>query len=203
MGRPRTRILSPAIIAAAALEMVAEQRDFTIPGVAARLGVHPSSLYHHLPGGRRAIVDRMREELYSGIELAPLLDASVPALDRLAAWMRAYRAATARVPAVIPVLVGAPVDDLRTLEVYEALFEILRDAAVPADRRVDCSAMIDAVVLGSAIDAASPAPLWQPGAADVPVLREAATHDDAGRSDRGFELALEAVIAAIERLAAA
>lgn len=203
MARPKQRILSPRIIAVAALEMVAEHRDFTIPGVAAALRVHPSSLYHHLPGGRRAIVDRMREELYAEIDLEPLRDPATPPLERLAAWMRAYRAATARVPAVVPVLVGAPVDDLRTLDVYDTLFAILRDAGVPAELRVDCSAAVDAVALGSAIDAASPAPLWRPGEAEVPELRAVGEHDDAGRAARGFEVAIAMVVAGVERIASA
>ncbi|WP_347754775.1 TetR/AcrR family transcriptional regulator C-terminal domain-containing protein [Agrococcus sp. ProA11] len=203
MARPKHSILSPQLIAAAALRLVAKHGDFTIPGVAAELGVHPSSLYHHLPGGRAAIVHRMREELYADIDLAPALDTALPPLDRLRLWMRAYRAATARVPAVVPVLVGAPVEDARTLEIYEALFVILRDAGVPVAQRVACSAMIDAVVLGSAVDAASPVPLWRVEGHDLPELREvAAAGDDEGRAPAGFELGVEAAVAAVERMAA-
>ncbi|GEK79085.1 TetR/AcrR family transcriptional regulator [Agrococcus baldri] len=198
MARPKQRILSPQLIAKAALRLVAKHGEFTIPGVAAALGVHPSSLYHHLPGGRQAIVHRMREELYADIELGPALDVTAAPLDRLRLWMRAYRAATARVPAVVPVLVGAPVEDLRTLEIYEALFVILRDAGVPAQQRVACSAMIDAVALGSAMDAGSPVPLWRIDGHQLPELREvAASNDDEQRAASGFELAIEAVVAAV------
>lgn len=203
MARPKHSILSPKLIAGAALRLVAKHGDFTIPGVAAALGVHPSSLYHHLPGGRLAIVHRMREELYAGIDLGPALDDSVAPLDRLRLWMRAYRAATARVPAVVPVLVGAPVEDVRTLEIYEALFVILRDAGVPVEQRVACSAMVDALVLGSAVDAGSPAPLWRSDGFDLPELREvAAAGDDEDRAPAGFELGVEAVVAAVSELAA-
>lgn len=201
MARPKHSILSPALIARAALRLVAKHGDFTIPGVAAELGVHPSSLYHHLPGGRLAIVHRMREELYAGIDLSPALDSGRAPLERLRLWMRAYRNATARVPAVVPVLVGAPVEDARTLEIYEALFVILRDAGVPAQQRVACSAMVDAIVLGSAVDAASPAPLWRSEGHDLPELREVASPgDDTGRALAGFELGVEAAVAAIARL---
>ncbi len=204
MARPKQRILSPTLIAEAALRLVAKHGDFTIPGVAAALGVHPSSLYHHLPGGRLAIVHRMREELYAGIELGAALDAERPPLDRLRLWMRAYRAATARVPAVVPVLVGAPVEDARTLAIYEALFVILRDAGVPPEQRVACSAMIDAVVLGSAVDAASPVPLWLSDGHPLPELRSvAAPDDDRDRALAGFELAVEAVVAAVRALGTA
>lgn len=204
MARPKHSILSPQLIAGAALRLVAKHGDFTIPGVAAALHVHPSSLYHHLPGGRLAIVHRMREELYAQIDLEPVLDTSIAPLDRLRLWMRAYRAATARVPAVVPVLVGAPVEDLRTLEIYEALFVILRDAGVPVEHRVACSAMVDAVALGSAMDAGSPVPLWRIDGHELPELRAvAAAGDDDHRALAGFELGVEAVVAAVERAARA
>nr|WP_277604029.1 TetR/AcrR family transcriptional regulator C-terminal domain-containing protein [Agrococcus sp. ARC_14] len=144
----------------------------------------------------------MREQLYAGIELGPARDVAQPPLDRLRLWMRAYRAATARVPAIVPVLVGAPVQDARTLEIYEALFVILRDAGVPVEQRVACSSMIDAVALGSAMDAASPVPLWRSDGHELPELREvAAMGDDEHRAMAGFELAVEAVVAAVARLA--
>ncbi|MGC5076604.1 TetR/AcrR family transcriptional regulator [Agrococcus sp. DT81.2] len=203
MARPKHSILSPKLIAGAALRLVAKHGDFTIPGVAAALDVHPSSLYHHLPGGRLAIVHRMREELYADIDLGPSLDTTAAPLDRLRLWMRAYRAATARVPAVVPVLVGAPVEDLRTLEIYEALFVILRDAGVPVEQRVACSAMVDAVALGSAIDAGSPVPLWRIDGYELPELRAVGSlGDDEQRAPAGFELGVEAVVAAVARIAA-
>ena len=48
MARPSKNILSPSIIAEAALTMVERDHDFTIPGIAKELGVNPSSLYHHV-----------------------------------------------------------------------------------------------------------------------------------------------------------
>lgn len=184
------------------MRLVAKYGDFTIPGVAAALGVHPSSLYHHLPGGRLAIVHQMRQQLYAAIDVSSSLDASRPALDRLREWMHSYRAATAQVPTAVPVLVGAHVEDLPTLEIYEALFVILRDAGVPREQRVACSAMVDAVVLGSAVDAASPVPLWRIGDEDLPELRDvAAPNDDAHRNESGFQLAVDAVVAAVSRMA--
>lgn len=180
------------------MRLVAKNGDFTIPGVAAALGVHPSSLYHHLPGGRLAIVHQMRQRLYSALDLGSSMDSSRPALDRLRQWMRAYRSATAQVPEAVTVLVGAQVEDRPTLEIYEALFVILRDAGVPREQRVAASAMIDAVVLGSAVDAGSPVPLWRIGAEDLPELRDvAATDDDERRNESGFELAVDAVVVAV------
>lgn len=56
------------------------------------------------------------------------VDTDRPPLDRLRLWMHAYRAATARAPLAVAVIVGAPVENALTLELYEALVEILRGA---------------------------------------------------------------------------
>jgi AcrR family transcriptional regulator len=202
VARPKIQRLSPQIIGDAALQLVAKQGDFTIPGLAASLRVNPSSLYHHLPGGRKAIVHQMREQLYADIDLGAATDQTRLPLDRLRQWMRVYRAATATVPMAVPVLVGAKVEDAQTLDIYEALFVILKDAGVPAEQRVACSAMIDAIVLGSAVDAGSPVPLWHLGHRDLPELRTVApAADNEHRPDAGFELAVEAAVAAIARMA--
>ncbi|WP_258933521.1 hypothetical protein [Nesterenkonia pannonica] len=60
----------------------------------------------------------------------------------------------------------APVDDDATLQIYEDLFGILRDGGVPADRWPAAAAMLDAIVLGSALDESSPLPLWRPPGTD-------------------------------------
>lgn len=201
MARPSKNILSSTAIARAALTLVARNGDFTIPGVAALLNVNPSSLYHHLPGGRSAIVHRMREELYADIDVAALEDEDVPADERLRLWMRAVRAALARVPASVAVLVASPVQDARTLQIYEALFVILRDAGVPPERRMAFSAMVDLVVLGSALDAGSPAPLWRPDESTPELAAAAADGDDEHRATRGFDLAVETVVHAVSQAA--
>ncbi|MGZ0712635.1 TetR/AcrR family transcriptional regulator (plasmid) [Coraliomargarita sp. W4R53] len=199
MARPSQNILSTSAIVHAALALVEKNGDFTIPGIAKALKVNPSSLYHHVPGGRPAIVSLVREELYARIALAPLLDAEIPASDRLRSWMRQVRHALATAPSVVTMLVTAPVQDARTLEIYEALFLILRDTGVPSEQRVTFSAMIDAVVLGSALDARSPVPLWRPGGLDVPELRAiAGPDDDTTRAARGLDLAIEVIIGAVE-----
>ncbi|MDJ0333831.1 TetR/AcrR family transcriptional regulator [Salinibacterium sp. G-O1] len=199
MGRPSKNILSSKTIALAALALVDEKGNFTIPGVAAALGVNASSLYHHLPGGRIAIVHRIREELYAEVDLTPLVDPSTPALDRLREWMFEIRSALARVPAIAPILVAAPVEDLRTLEIYEALFVILKDAGVPAARRAAYSAMIDAVILGSAVDAGSPIPLWRSEGFDLPELHAIASADNLQRANDGFSLAVDVVVDAVSK----
>lgn len=198
MARPKKNILSPQIIAETALKLVDKGHDFTIPGIAAELGVNPSSLYHHVTGGRAEIIKLMRRALYEQIDLSGLTDPRLPWQNRLEQWVRSYRDASAQVPAALPLLVGAAVDDSLTLQIYEVLFTILDQAGVLQGRQLAVAAMLDAIVIGSAIDAASPDPLWS-AAEELPRLTALA---DAGamtrRTPEGLDLAISAVVAQIE-----
>lgn len=68
MGRPSTPILSTDRIATAALDLVNSTGGFTIPGLARRLKVSPSSLYNHV-AGREQIVELLRERAMSEVNL--------------------------------------------------------------------------------------------------------------------------------------
>lgn len=62
------------------------------------------------------------------------------------------------------------------------------------------STLVDLLVLGSAIDAASPEPPWEPSKHNHPALtRTLAAQTGAGRQDSAFALGLNAVIAELER----
>lgn len=193
MPRPAQNILSPRIIAETALGIVERERDFTIPGIAKRLGVNPSSLYHHVKGGKNEIIDLMRAVLYERIDLVAFADASRDWRDRFAGWVRAYRASMAVFPEALPLLVRKPVDDAVTLRLYNAAVELLCEAGIREEDQVDVLTVLDILVLGSALDSMVPAPLWAPEGADVPALARAAQHgDDGGRSLRGLEIAISA-----------
>lgn len=203
MARPSKNILSPIIIAEAALTLVERNHDFTIPGIARELEVNPSSLYHHVKGGREEIINLMREALYGRIDLTAATDRSASWQNRLRAWIRNYRNCMARLPAAMPLLVGARVDDFPTLRIYEVAFAILNEIGIEHSQQVDFVSMLDALVLGSALDRGAPVPVWQPGDHDVPYLRRAsAAGDDDHRTDRGLEIAITAVVSHIEALSA-
>ena len=200
MARPKKNILSPQIIAETALKLVEQKHDFTIPGIAAELGVNPSSLYHHVIGGRAEIIKLMRRALYEQIDLSALTDRGQPWQDRLEQWIRSYREASAQVPAALPLLIGAAVDDSLTLQIYEVLFTILDQAGVAEDRQLAVAAMLDAIVIGSAIDAASPDPLWSAGE-ELPRLAALADPGAMTRRTReGLDLAVSAAVAQIEAI---
>lgn len=201
MARPSKNILSPTIIAEAALALVERNHDFTIPGIARELEVNPSSLYHHVKGGREEIINLMREALYGRIDLAAATDGTASWQNRLREWIRSYRNAMARLPGAMPLLVGARVDDFPTLRIYEVAFAILNEIGIEHSKQVDFVSMLDALVLGSALDRGAPVPVWQPGNHDVPLLKRAsAVGDDDQRTDRGLEIAITAVVSHLEAL---
>lgn len=200
MARPKKNILSAQIIAETALKLVDKRHDFTIPGIAAELGVNPSSLYHHVVGGRAEIIKLMRRALYEQIDLTELTDPGLTWQGRIEQWVRSYRDASAQVPAALPLLVGAAVDDSLTLQIYEVLFTILDQAGVKQDRQLAVAAMLDAIVIGSAIDSASPDPLWS---AEEKLPRLAALADPEAMTRRtldGLDLAISAAVAQIEAM---
>jgi AcrR family transcriptional regulator len=201
MVRPRTQLLSRDIILDAALELIRKEHDFTILGIGRHLGVNPSSLYHHLKGGRDEIINGLRERLYDKIDLASLRTGPSPWQTRIQHWVRSYRDAVAHYPAAIPILIGRLVDDAPTLAVYETLAAILAEAGVPESKQVGIIAMLDAVVFGSAIDAGSPEPLWSTTSDRQPHLHRAVAQS--GTSNRvalGLDMGIGASVAYIERL---
>ena len=70
MGRPPTPLLSTDRITAAAMDLVAATGGFTMPELARKLQVSPSSLYNHVTG-RDQIVELLRERAMSEVQLPP------------------------------------------------------------------------------------------------------------------------------------
>ena len=201
MARPSTRILTPSKIFRAALERFDEKQEFSIPQLAKRLGVSPSSLYHHVKGGRTEIIEGIRalisQDAHDRGDFPPG-DGSWQ--DQTRRWAISYRHAMGLHPMVIPALVGESVDDAPTLEIYEALAQILESAGFQDGLLLDALSLVDLLVLGSAIDAASPEPPWEPSEQDHPALSRAlAVLENSRRQDSAFALGLDAVIAELER----
>ncbi|SFV23932.1 TetR/AcrR family transcriptional regulator [Micrococcus terreus] len=199
MARPTQSLLSRELIVRTALDMVRREHQFTVPGLATRLKVHPSSLYHHVPGGRGEIVDLMRKELYAGIDLDRLTDSEIPWEVRLQDWTHSYRLATAGAPWLVPVVVGQPVEDAPTQAIYEALFALLDESGLPESKWMAAATMFDVIVLGSALDASSPVPLWQNVDSEFSRLSgPMAAHDTEERKIDGFAVAVDAAIAWVQ-----
>ncbi|WP_081416809.1 TetR/AcrR family transcriptional regulator [Arthrobacter castelli] len=202
MARPRTQLLTSQKIHRAALELFDEQNNFSIPRLAQRLGVSPSSLYHHVSGGRTDIIKGIRalisQEAYSRGDFPPQ---GVTWQGQVRQWAINYRDAMGRHPMAIPALVGEPVDDTDTLNIYENLVQILETAGFQDELLLQALSLIDVLALGSAVDAASPEPPWKASHSVRPALSRALTSGHTGRrQDDAFNLGLDATIDKLEQM---
>lgn len=193
MPRPPERLLDRSGIARAALALVDETGDFTMPELAVRLHVRPSSLYHHVEG-KAEIVELLRAEVVQELDHT-LLDVE-PWDEGLARWARTYRDLFAQHPKAIRMLATAPVRMPDVVDVYEKAVAALLRAGF---RDRDVLAVIVAVesfLLGSALDLVMPEGMIEVDEERHPDLSRclAAIPTDARRADQAFEVGLEALI---------
>ena len=74
-GRPRTALLDRDRIGAAALALVDQTGDFTLPELAQQLGVRTASLYHHVDG-RAGVIELLRAKVKDEMDVTTLDDPS-------------------------------------------------------------------------------------------------------------------------------
>ncbi|MCW2756936.1 MAG: TetR family transcriptional regulator [Nocardioidaceae bacterium] len=200
MARPSAPILSADKIARTALALVDTTGEFTVNGVAAKLGVRPSSLYNHV-AGKVEIVEAMRGLVFA--DGALVLDPESSWDETLPQMLRAYRDAFAQHPRLIPMLTAYTVVAPRVMEMYGVLATVLVRAGVPDDRLLDAITVMDSYVIGSALDLAAPDLVWDPESATSDAMRSAIEAAPRGRAraDQSFELGLEIVLRGVLALA--
>lgn len=194
MGRPPVPLLSTDRIASVALELVNSSGGFTIPELARRLGVSPSSLYNHV-SGRDQIVELLRERAMSAVTL-PDTDTDRPWTEVVADIMRSYRHSFARYPRLIPLLTIHAVNSTQAFVMYNAVAVTLDRAGFSATDTLRAITLIDNFVLGSALDLAAPDEPWTAGA-DVGPELAAALRTGAPkpmRADDAFEWGLAVLL---------
>ncbi|MCX4525579.1 MULTISPECIES: TetR/AcrR family transcriptional regulator [unclassified Streptomyces] len=191
MGRPRTPLLDRERIAATALQLVAEQGEFSVPQIARALGVQTASVYHHVDG-RAGVVELVRERVSAGIADEAL---ALEPWDRaLEAWARSYRAAFAAYPRAIPLLMTTPVRAPKVLAHYERAVGMLLAAGFRTESVMPLLTGLENLVLGSALDLAAPEAMWEPSERTPQLARALATVGPA-RADEAFDLGLAAFLA--------
>ncbi|MFY7067684.1 TetR/AcrR family transcriptional regulator [Nocardiopsis changdeensis] len=188
MGRPRTPLLSPERITQAALEIVREQGDFTVAGLAAHLGVRVSSLYNHV---------RSKSEIIQAIRRDRLL----PALERLRdepdprrlleLLVLDYYDFLSRVPQLVPLLVSEPIRQPEMIAYYDLIARSIARMGVPEDEVMPALGLLEGYVLGAAVDLGSK-PFDPRDTGGAPHLGAALSHRDADdpRRLRSFEAGL-------------
>lgn len=194
MGRPSKPILSMDRITSAAMDLVNTTGGFTIPELARRLKVSPSSLYNHV-SGREQIVELLRERAMSEVQL-PDLDADRPWAEILADIMRSYRNSFARYPRLIPLLTAHAVNSSQALTMYNALAVTLTRAGFSPTDTLRIITLVDNYVLGSALDLTAPDRPWESGAVVGPELTAALSTGAPrpARADDAFEFGLAVLL---------
>lgn len=194
MGRPSKPLLSTDRIAGAAMDLVNKTGGFTVPELARALKVSPSSLYNHV-AGREQIVELLRERAMSDVAL-PADDPHRPWTDVVADIMRSYRQSYARYPRLIPLLTSHAVNSDHALTMYNVLAVAFGRAGFDPADTLRAITLIDAFVLGSALDVAAPDEPWQPGAEVSPefaaALATGSTKPE--RADDAFEFGIAVLL---------
>ncbi|UVJ40230.1 TetR/AcrR family transcriptional regulator [Arthrobacter sp. CJ23] len=193
MARPLTPLISIDAVVTAALELIDESGDFSLPKLAKRIGVSQSSIYNHV-SGREEILELVRGRL---LEESPLVvDADAGWADVLRAAIRAYRGSFARHPRTAPLMVMQTVRDPQAIALYERIAGALEAAGFEGADVASAIAMIDSFALGSALDLAAPGNVWEAASGSSPALGRA-VESAAGlrnRADDAFEFGLEILI---------
>lgn len=146
MGRPRRIDRGAVLDASLALADDAGLASVTMQGVAARLGVTPMALYHHV-AGKADLLDGIVERLLA--ELPP----PAPALAwdaRLVALGGALREVARRHPAAFPLLLQRPAVTAGARSVRAQVYGVLREAGVARAQVVRVERMISTLAIGYA-----------------------------------------------------
>lgn len=201
MGRPPVPLLSTELIASAAMDLVNTTGGFTIPELARRLKVSPSSLYNHV-SGREQIVELLRELAMSEVVLPPD-DPDRPWTETVSEIMRSYRRSYARYPRLIPLLTTHAVNSSQAFTMYNALARTLKRAGFGDGNILRVITMMDCFVLGSALDLAAPVEPWESGTEVGPELAAALATGGPkpARADDAFEFGLAVLLRGLADLA--
>lgn len=201
-GRPRTAVLDRQRIGEAALELVDETGDFTLPELARRLGVQTGSLYHHVEG-RAGVIELLREQISDQMDPTPLQQHRWDVA--IAEFFRSYRAVFAAHPRVVPMLTTTTVRSPRVIAAYEKMAAQLADSGIPISRTMEILTALESFAIGSALDLAAPEVMWEiPDGVDAPHLAAAlaAQETPADRAERAFEVGLTTLLDAVRAEAA-
>jgi AcrR family transcriptional regulator len=197
VGRPSRSVLDRDRIGAAALMLVDQSGDFTMPELARRLGVQTASLYHHVEG-RAGVVELLREQIAKEMDTSQL--DQQPWTVALAGFFRSYRAVFAAHPRVVPLLTTTTIASPATIAAYDTMVALLADAGVPTDQAMACLTACENFVIGSGLDLAAPEVMWEiPDGVEAPHLASAlaAQRNPESRANTAFEFGLATLLGAL------
>lgn len=196
MARPPAPLITLGAITDAALDLVDETGDFSLPRLAKRIGVSQSSIYNHV-AGREEILELMRRRV---LELSPRPPVDgLPWESALRTLVRSYRDGFARHPRLAPLLVLQTVMDTEVIAMYEELAQTLERAGFSGRDVLSAISTVDAFAIGAALDLAAPEVVWAPPSPGYPALVRALGHAPSGaqRAREAFEFGLDVLVAGL------
>lgn len=200
MGRPRVARLDRDKIGAAALQLVDRDGDFTMPGLAGRLGVQVAAIYHHVPGGRAAVIELIR------VRATGQVDGS--AFDRLPwdeafpLWARSFLDAFRAHSTAIRLLATEPVRDPSIVAIYGSVAAGLRRAGFPDNRILAIITAAESFFLGAALDSVAPDVMVSVGedaSVDLQLVLDAAP-TGADRAGQAFDIGVQVFVEGLRSL---
>lgn len=118
----------------------------TMRAVAARLGVTPMALYHHVRD-KDDLLDGLVERLLAEL---PLPDPKLAAEERLRALANSLRETAARHPDAFPMLLRRPATTPAGRRTRDAVYAALRDAGVPTALTARVERLLSTFMIGFA-----------------------------------------------------
>ncbi|GAB2709553.1 TetR/AcrR family transcriptional regulator C-terminal domain-containing protein [Arthrobacter bambusae] len=197
MARPLKPLISIDAVVTAALELIDETGDFSLPKLAARIGVSQSSIYNHV-SGREEILELVRGRITEGeplpLDVAPGAEASWE--DVLRSEIRTYRENFARHPRAAPLMVMQTVRNPHVIALYERMASALEDAGFRGPEVASTLAMIDSFAIGAALDLAAPGSVWDvaPGTDSALGRAVEGASELTDRAETAFEFGLEVLM---------
>ncbi len=197
-GRPG---VTRELIGEAALAILDESRsesDLTMRLLAARLGVRAPSLYAHVTG-IDDVITLVHKRINTGIDTTMLADSAD--LEDLRAMARSYLDSYRSHHVAATIIVSRAINEDYALAIYEPIAAFLERVGVPAASVMPIMALLDYLVLGSAVEPFSAGFVGTAKSydADYPALGRALRGSPRRRIDEsGFELGMTALCASIE-----
>ena len=191
------------LIGESALEILDESKsesELTMRVLAARLGVQAPSLYAHV-SGTDDVITLVHRRINAGIDTS-MLAASEDLVD-LRAMARSYLNCYRNHHVAATIIVSRAINEDYALAIYEPIAAFLERVGVPAHSIMPVRALLDYLVLGSAVEPFSAGFIGsaQSYDAEFPAIARALRGSPRSQIDEsGFELGMAALCATIEQM---
>ena len=189
--------------ALAILDESKSESDLTMRVLAARLDVQAPSLYAHV-SGIDDVITLVHKRINAGIDTTALLRSED--LGDLRTMARSYLNCYRSHPVAATIIVSRAINEDYALAIYEPIAGFLERVGVPAPSIMPVMALLDYLVLGSAVEPFSAGFVGTARSyeAGYPALGRALRASPRKQIDEsGFELGMSALCSAIEQMRSA